>query len=112
APALHETCADHHLQLPNGVGDPERLFGGKRFLRHVAARSAETRLAEASGGLADARTLRLSSGESADIPAHDGELVFGFVVNGSGRLDFDQGHGLEAGDAFVIPPRKPWRVIA
>jgi quercetin dioxygenase-like cupin family protein len=112
APAVHETCADHELELPNGRGDPERLFGGQRFLRHVAAKSDAIGLAEETGGLAGARSIRLPAGQGIEVPAHDGELVFGFVMEGSGRLGFGDGHALGTADAFVIPPGEPWSLTA
>src|SRR4029077_12944614 len=71
APALHETLADHDLTLPAARVDRDRLFGGQRFLRHVAAdapwtafhgsEAQQTAMREASGGLAEVRTLRVSS---------------------------------------------------
>ena len=36
-PAEHETIADHALTLPTAVVDPDRDFGGQRFVRHIAA---------------------------------------------------------------------------
>ena len=119
APALHATFADHELQLPSG-NDPDRLFGGQRFLRHVAAdtpwtpfnggEAQETAIAEATGGLADVRTVRRGQAASIDFPAHDGELVFGFVLDGSATLESAQRHVLGAADAFVIPPGQPWHL--
>ena len=105
-PALHETLADHELRLPNGFGDPARLFNGQRFLHHVATAGGSIELAEATGGLADARLVRTAT----DVPPHDGELVFGFVMEGTAELGFEGIHPLGATDAFVIPPEKPWRV--
>jgi quercetin dioxygenase-like cupin family protein len=120
APALHETLADHDLALPNDRIDPHRLFGGQRFLRHVAAdtpwtgfRGAEaqqTAMLEATGGLAEVRTLRPGSADEIEFAPHDGELIFGFVLEGSARLDFGEGHMLDPADAFVIPPNEAWRL--
>jgi quercetin dioxygenase-like cupin family protein len=120
APALHETFADHALELPNG-SNPARLFGGQRFLRQVAAdtvwrpsggggEAQETAVADATGGLAEVRILRPGTGASIALAPHEGELVFGFVLNGSSMLHFPGGGGLGSGDAFVIPPREPWRL--
>jgi mannose-6-phosphate isomerase-like protein (cupin superfamily) len=44
------------------------------------------------------------------FPPHDGELVFGFVLEGTAFLDFRDGVELESADAFVIPPGEPWRL--
>ena len=120
APALHETLADHDLTLPNAKVDPHRLFGGQRFLRHVAAdtpwtgfhgaEAQDTAMDEASGKLASVRTLRMSSGDQIEFAPHDGELMFGFVLDGSAHLDFGDSHELGPADAFVIPPGMPWRL--
>src|SRR5205085_10663891 len=96
-PALHETFADHELELPTGRGDPERTFGGQRFLMHVAAHTPwtpfgsgeaqETAIRDATAGIADVRTVR----GAAEFAGHDGELVFGFVLDGSATLEYRGG---------------------
>jgi quercetin dioxygenase-like cupin family protein len=116
-PALHETVADHELQLPTGHVAPERDFGGQRFVRHVAAdmpwtsfhggEAQETRVAEATNGVAAVRTLRPAS-PSIAIPPYGGELIFGFVLAGAARLEYCGHHPLGAADAFVIPPGEAW----
>jgi quercetin dioxygenase-like cupin family protein len=110
----------HELALPNGRTEPDRLFGGQRFLHHVAAGSPwtpwhggeaqATAMRDASGGLVDVRTLRPGLDSVIDVPAHDGELVFGFVLDGSVRLYHGEGHCLGPADSFVIPPREAWRL--
>jgi hypothetical protein len=103
--------------LPNAA-DPDRRFAGQRFLRHFAAKTPwtpfaggeaqETAMAEATGGLAEVRTVRPGNAVSLDFPPHDGELVFGFVLDGSATIE---GRGrVEASDAFVIPPDEAWRL--
>ena len=114
APALHETFADHDLVLPN-EGQSGLTYGGQPFLRRVAAETAwtgygggeaqETALGEATNGLAEARILRPARAGQIALAPHDGELVFGFVVQGSASLD---GVGLHAGDSFTVPPDRPW----
>jgi quercetin dioxygenase-like cupin family protein len=121
APAVHATFADHALELPNG-SNAARMFGGQHFLHHKAAETPwtpfaageaqETALAEATGGLADLRTVRAPPAAVLDFPAHDGELVFGFILSGSARLESRGAHELDAADAFVIPPGEPWRLTA
>ncbi len=118
APALHATFADHELELPNGT-DPKRVFGGQGFLHHVAAETSwtpfdggeaqETAMVEATFGVADVRTIRTPKGD-LEFPAHDGELVFGFVLAGSAVLEFRGSNKLSEGAAFVIPPDEPWRL--
>ncbi len=38
-PAEHDTWVDHEMDLPNDRVDHERLFGGRRFFRHVCGRT-------------------------------------------------------------------------
>lgn len=118
-PALHETLTDHELELPNGT-DPSRRFGQQRFLRHIAAAAvpeavagAETQgtaASRASGGLVDVRTVQACDGAPLIFSPHDGELIFGFVLDGSALLHFQSEFELHPGDAFVIPPGEEWRL--
>ena len=120
APALHETFADHELVLPDPAGvDPAWTFGGQHFLHHVAAAAlwqdwhggeAQASGVRAATGLADARIIRPGAATTIDIPAHDGELVFGFVLEGAARLGFAGEHALGPADAFVIPLGERWRL--
>ena len=119
-PALHETVADHDLALPTGRLSPEREFDGQVFLHHVAARAAwvahgdggferrDTGVARATRGVADAYVLRPAGSTRLAAPAHDGELLFGFVLDGSAVLERQGDHGLGGGDAFVIPAGEAW----
>lgn len=119
-PALHQTFADHEMALPNGSVDPDRDFGGQRFLHHIAANSpwigwhgAEaqaTGMGQATGSLAEARVLRPGAAPAIAMPPHDGELVFGFVLAGTVCLDHGAGYALGPADAFVIPPGEAWRL--
>ena len=117
-PAIHETFADHELDLPNGrVAD--RKFGDQRFLHHMSeatqwrsfgeGEAQETQVAEATAGLAQVRTLRAGKA-GISFPAHNGELVFGFILEGSAVLEFHGAHSVGSGDAFVVPPEQPWRL--
>ena len=118
-PAVHETFADHELALPNGR-EPARKYAGQRFLRHVAETSAwlqfsggeaqQTAIDKATGGLATVRTVRGTGSGPIAFPGHDGELVFGFVLEGSAELDFRERVPLCDGDAFVIPPNEAWEL--
>jgi mannose-6-phosphate isomerase-like protein (cupin superfamily) len=119
-PACHETFADHDMALPNGDADPARDYQGQRFLHHIAATSpwipwhgAEaqaTGMLGATGGLAEARILRPGASPTIAVPPHNGELVFGFVLEGSARLDHGEACPLGPADSFVIPPREAWRL--
>lgn len=117
APALHETLADHQLDLPNGQSE-QRLFGGQRFLHHRASQASwtpfgageaqETLTSAATGGLADVRIVRPGAAESLEFAPHPGELVFGFILEGTARLREQE---LCAADAFVIPPDEGWTLF-
>jgi quercetin dioxygenase-like cupin family protein len=119
APAVHATYADHEMELPNGATQA-RSFGGQRFLLHDASETPwtpfgggeaqETALAEATGGLAELRTIRPAGSQPIGFPAHEGELAFGFVLGGSATLDAGESHALSPADAFAIPPGEPWRI--
>jgi quercetin dioxygenase-like cupin family protein len=119
APAVHATYADHRLELPNG-SNAGGIFGGQRFLRHVAAETPwtsanggeaqETEVEVATSGLAEVRTLRPVNGEALTFGGHGGELVLGFVLDGSAMLDYRGLNELGTADAFVIPPGQPWRL--
>lgn len=120
-PSLHATIADHVMELPNSRLDPDRDFRGQRFLRHVASETPwtpfaggeaqETAMSAATKGFAEVRTIR-SAGSDIDFPRHDGELVFGFVLEGSGRLNFRGGHEIGSSSAFAIPPDEEWSLSA
>jgi quercetin dioxygenase-like cupin family protein len=120
-PALHETFADHEMNLPTDRVDRTRLFGGQSFVRHVSSETPwlpfnggeaqETAIAEATGGLAEVRVIRAAGSPAIAFPPHDGELAFGFVVDGSAQLDFRGKHRLGPADSFVIPPGEAWRLI-
>jgi mannose-6-phosphate isomerase-like protein (cupin superfamily) len=121
-PACHETFADHEMALPNGISDPAGTFGGQQFLHHVAesspwlswrgAETQETGVRAATAGLAEARIVRPGASPAIAVPPHDGELVFGFVLEGSARLDVGRGLVLGPADSFVIPPSEAWRLAA
>ena len=120
-PALHETLADHDMILPTGRRLSDRAFDGQVFLRHVAIEGAwapegdagferrDTGMAGATRGLADAVVLRPAAGRTLVVPAHGGELLFGFVLDGGAVLRrAGAAYPLGPADAFVIPPGEAW----
>lgn len=119
-PAYHETFADHEMALPNGNAGTARDYEGQRFLHHLAATSPWTNwhgaqaqvtgVREAAGGLAEARMVRPGASPIIAVPPHGGELVFGFVLDGSVRLEYGEGYLLGPADSFVIPPGEGWRM--
>ncbi len=117
-PAEHMTCVDHQLELPNDTYNPDRLFGGQRFVRHEAAKTVwqpwrrpgyETRdsgIGAATAGVAGVQIVRPTSPQPTEPRAHDAELLFMFVLAGNLTLRAE-GHAdqsLETGDAFTVPP--------
>lgn len=117
-PAMHETFAEHDLGLPGGAVAPDRDFSGQRFLRHIAAEAQwtawhggeaqETAMRTATGGLADVRLIRPGAAPAIAVPSHDGELVFGFLLDGSATLECRGLVELGPADCFVIPPDESW----
>lgn len=117
APAMHETFADHEMELPNGEQEA-RLFGGQGFCFHEASKAPwtpsdgaevqETDMRRATGGLAEVRTIRRGAASELNFAAHDGELVFGFMLDGTAKLRRGEKSDLAPADAFVIPPSEAW----
>lgn len=117
SPALHSTFAEHRFELPNGR-NPRRMFAGQRLLHHVGAETPwtffngrevqETAIGEATGGLCEVRTIRPAQAAIMAFQPHQGELVFGFVLEGSATLEFRGFHKTGPADSFVIPPDQPW----
>lgn len=122
-PAEHETLADHEMALPTSEILPDRQFAGQRFVRHRASLAAwqpgpidgfESRdlgIARATEGLAGARVLRPCESQVASLPGHDGQLQFGFVLEGGLSLELE-GHDarqLATGDSFALPTGAPYR---
>ena len=119
APALHETFADHEMSLPTDTVDPQRVYSGQLFLRHVAAETEwtpfgggeaqETAMINSTFGLADVRIVR---GKAVEFPSREGELNFGFVLSGSAQLVRGEATLIAPADAFVIPPNEQWSIAA
>lgn len=115
-PAEHVTTIDHEMELPTGRIDRDRVFGGQRFVHHIAKGAdwvawrlpgfemRETGISEGTQGVASVRVARRTSGE---VPAwsHAGDILFTFVLEGELTLAADEEEQrLAPGDAFVVPP--------
>jgi quercetin dioxygenase-like cupin family protein len=105
SPAIHATHADHELMLPTAIAAADRDFDGQRFVWHHAAAPGLTPgdlgIAAASGGVASARVLSTADGAAG---AHDGDLLFGFLLRGAMTVTHDgAAERLGPADAFVIP---------
>ena len=120
-PAEHDTHRDHDMTLPTPTGDPDRSWGGQRFVRHVCATrtwvpAVETGweqqwfgIAEATGGLAEAHLAR-SSGPTGVGPLESHELEFAFTFCRSGEVAFvtdAEEIVLTAGDSISVPAGLP-----
>ena len=121
SPAEHETWRDHSLELPTAQLRQDRIFGGQRFVRHIAADAVwqrdenaghnvrDTGISQATDGLANVRVLRVTPGADAEREnlapqIQDGDFLFLLVIDG--RLDLLSHtlgtHTLDVGDACVI----------
>jgi quercetin dioxygenase-like cupin family protein len=119
SPADHETFADHDLTLPTSAVNPDREFGGQRFVRHqvAAARwipwrvdgfeARDLGMASATKGTAGAWVLRAGDARSGrtSTRAHEAQILFAYVLRGEATLRREEGPGekIGEGDAFVIP---------
>ena len=123
-PALHETLADHDMTLPSPLIQRGRDFAGQVFIHHVAAdtpwkpyaatgfEQRETGVGRATDGVANVQVLRPATFDRLDAPPHQGELLMGFLLEGSAQLEARGRHPLGVCDAFVIPPGESWSLDA
>lgn len=123
-PAEHVTTIDHDMTLPNGPPNPLRRFQGQRFVHHKAEdavwapfrvpgfHSRDTTIADNTQGVAGVHVVR-PDGSDTRWTAHDADILFTFVMTGNMTLEGEgrSPHDLEAGDAFVIPPRMRTRYL-
>ena len=118
-PAEHLTTIDHEMELPTPDFRPDREFQGTKFVLHREAEAnwgpwrvpgfeaRETGIGDATKGIAGVQVARRTPGVAVPATRHDGDILFGFVREGSMSIDVD-GHSrreLAAGDAFVLPPK-------
>ena len=126
APAGHLTTIDHEMELPTPHLRPDREFQGTRFVLHREAEAVwgpwripgfearETGIGEATRGIAGVQVARRVPGTAVLAARHDGDILFGFVREGSMTFDVE-GHpprDLAAGDAYVLPPNLTVRIHA
>jgi len=98
-PAEHDTLADHDLELPTASVDPERDFGGQRFVRHIAENASKTAwvdeslvvrdtgIGKATDGLAGAVVVATESEPASTVLTHEGEFVLLVGLAGDAVLD-------------------------
>ena len=124
SPAEHLTRSDREVVLPTGRIDPERDFGGQRFVHFQAAKAvwtphrltgfeaADTGIAEATRGLAGVSVVRPGPDAVSERIVHDGEFLFLFVLSGQLELvtEVDEPRQLGPGAAATIPRGQPHRI--
>lgn len=124
-PAVHETFADHGLPLPTNRFNPERLFSGQRFVRHVGKHAVwsswkiagfearDTGMAAATAGLAEVKVIR-SQRQCSGVISHSGELLFLFVLRGTLGVHGDDArcHELHENESCAIPAGIEFRLAA
>ena len=118
-PAEHLTTIDHEMELPTPHFRPDREFQGTKFVLHREAEARwqpwwvpgfearDTRIGEATKGIADVRVARRVPGVAVPATRHDHDILFGFVRAGSVSLEVEAHprRDVAAGDAFVLPPQ-------
>lgn len=125
-PAIHETFADYALDLPSETIESDKIYGSQRFLHHVNEKAVwneseyekfeerDTKIFEATDGLADARVFR-AVGDASFSVENSGEFLFFFVLKGNVQIgDADDGaiHRLKSRESVVLPAGKTYRVTA
>lgn len=124
SPALHETLAEHGIELPNDRLDPERLFEGQRFLRHRGSQAQghpsavpglvafDTGLLDASGGAGRLELLRPDASCNFGSAENTAAFRFWFVKSGALRVRVQgEAHELLAQDFMTLPMGAPFEVL-
>ncbi len=129
SPARHDTNVDHDMTLPTPTVEPDRVFGGQRFVHHRAAGAPwqtwlsdgfefrDTGIDDATGGVGGVRVIRAAEASPSPSPSpspslsertHDDEFVLWFVLSGAMTVavagDVDGGEvALSTDDSITIP---------
>ena len=117
SPAVHDTLRDHDLELPTAVIDPDRDFGGQRFVWHrdTTATAVPWRFAgftmndfgigPATDGLGLVATVSGNPGSAIEPFDSDDEFTLWFVRSGEATLRRgDTPYPLSPGDSVVLAP--------
>jgi quercetin dioxygenase-like cupin family protein len=116
-PADHVTEIDHDMVLPTTHYRPDREWDGQRFVHDIGKEGVfhpfripgfearDTSIHANTKGVASVMVAR-PSGQPAPWTAHDGDILFSFVMTGAMTLEGEgkEPFRLSSGDAFVIPP--------
>ena len=117
-PAEHQTLVEHEISLPTGIHDPERDFGGQRFVFHQEQASnwtpwisagfdyCDTGIDTATNGAVSAVTVTATGTPEVVVLDHDADLKLIFVRRGTATLDCagEEPADLDVSDACAIPP--------
>lgn len=118
-PAEHETWRDHDLSLPTEAINPQRDFGGQRYVHHIASTTAwqvgadnavairDMEIDAATNQMASARVLELRGTVDAPVTFAMPQSAFRFlfVLDGSVQLllSSELPVTLSTDDACVVP---------
>jgi quercetin dioxygenase-like cupin family protein len=123
-PAEHLTNADPATSLPNSEVNPDRVWEGQSFIRHIASEakwqplstgveSTDTGIKLATNGLADVRAVKaLADSQWAQETIKPLTFDFLFVLEGDAHVSTTQDgeHALVNGSSLVIPPGNAYTV--
>ena len=123
-PAEHLTNADPTTSLPNAKVNPDRVWEGQTFIRHIAAKAnwnklsqgvevTDTGIKQATQGLTDVRVVRATADSQwAQETITTLTFEFLFVLDGDAHVStsHDGEHALANGSSLVIPPGNSYTV--
>jgi len=123
-PAEHLTNADPTTTLPNAEVDPDRVWEGQSFIRHIASdakwqqlstgvETTDTGILDATQGLTDVKVIKAdskSSWKQTTVQSLTFELLF--VLDGDAHVSTSEAgeHALANGSSLVIPPGNSYTV--
>jgi quercetin dioxygenase-like cupin family protein len=123
-PAEHLTNADPSTSLPNAEVNPNRVWEGQSFIRHIASEakwqplstgveSTDTGIKLATNGLADVRVVKaLADSQWAQEMIKPLTFEFLFVLEGDAHVSTSNNgeHALANGASLVVPPGNSYTV--
>jgi quercetin dioxygenase-like cupin family protein len=123
-PAEHLTNADPSTSLPNAEVNPNRVWEGQSFIRHIAANakwqqlstgveSTDTGILTATQGLTDVKVIKAASTSNwAQEIVQPLTFEFLFVLEGDAHVSTSNNgeHALANGSSLVIPPGNSYTV--
>ncbi|MBC8345166.1 MAG: hypothetical protein ISR82_04910 [Candidatus Marinimicrobia bacterium] len=101
SPARHMTARDHELKLPTESSDPDRLFGGQRYIHYRGNYNHDDfGFFDATNGVMAVGTLYPKEGIHMK---NEYPFLFHFILTGKCELEFEGIQPLSTGDCYVIP---------